>query len=90
VCRRTQKTALVTLKEASRPEGADTRYNMLSNHTSYHDLGVKYLDHRDRLLTTRRAVYQIERLGYNLTLEMSVTVLSLQLIQAVRAELHIY
>lgn len=49
---------------------------MLRNHTSYYDLGGKYFEHRDGLLTIRRAEYQIERLGYKLTFEMPETVFS--------------
>ena len=57
---------------------------MLRNHTSYYDLGGKYFEHRDGLLTIRRAEYQIERLGYKLTFEMPETVFSWQLIQAAK------
>jgi len=42
---------------------------MLGNHIAYYDIGGKYFNHRGRLLTIRRAVYQIERLGYKVTFE---------------------
>ena len=44
-------------------------HHMLSNHTSYQELGANYFDNRDHLATVRRSVRRIERLGYTVTLE---------------------
>jgi transposase len=44
-------------------------HHMLSNHTTYQELGGNYFDNRDHLATVRRSVRRIERLGYTVTLE---------------------
>ena len=44
-------------------------HHMLSNHTTYQELGANYFDNRDHLATVRRSVRRIERLGYTVTLE---------------------
>ena len=44
-------------------------HHMLSNHTSYQELGANYFDNRDHLATVRRSVRRIERLGYTVTLQ---------------------
>ena len=48
-----------------------TIYHLLRHGTTYQDLGVNYFDERRRLATVRRAVRRIERLGYQVTLEVA-------------------
>ncbi len=43
-------------------------YYLLTRQTPYQDLGVTYLDNRDRQAVERRAVRRLERLGYTVTL----------------------
>lgn len=40
-------------------------YHMLSEHTSYSDLGGNYFDERDRQATEKRLVQRLEKLGYH-------------------------
>jgi transposase len=47
-------------------------YYLLTRQTVYQDLGVGYLDQRDRLAVERRAVRRLESLGYTVTLEPAV------------------
>jgi transposase len=47
-------------------------YYLLTRQTVYQDLGVSYLDQRDRLAVERRAVRRLESLGYTVTLEPAV------------------
>lgn len=51
-------------------------YHMLRDHTSYHDLGGNYFDERQRLKVTQRAVNRLNRLGYNVSLELIQPVFS--------------
>jgi hypothetical protein len=44
-------------------------YYLLTRQTVYHELGVGYLDQRDRPAVERRAVRRLESLGYTVTLE---------------------
>ena len=44
-------------------------YYLLTRRTEYHDLGVTYLDQRDRQAVERRAVRRLEGLGYTVTLQ---------------------
>ena len=44
-------------------------YHLLRNGTTYQDLGENYFDERARLITVRRAVQRIERLGYQVALQ---------------------
>ena len=44
-------------------------YHMLSEHTSYHDLGGNYFDERDRQATEKRLVRRLEKLGYQVELQ---------------------
>lgn len=44
-------------------------YHMIRNGTPYVDLGSQYLDHTDKLRTTRRFVSRLEQLGFRVTLE---------------------
>jgi transposase len=44
-------------------------YALLTNQTTYVDLGVNYFDQRDRQAVERRAVRRLEGLGYTVTLE---------------------
>jgi len=46
-----------------------TIYHMLSNHSTYQDLGGNYFDQLHRASTLNRAVHRIERLGYKVTLQ---------------------
>ena len=46
-----------------------TIYHMLSNHSTYRDLGGNYFDHLHTASTLNRAVHRIERLGYKVTLQ---------------------
>jgi transposase len=43
-------------------------YYLLTRQTVYQDLGVTYLDNRDRQAVERRAVRRLESLGYVVTL----------------------
>jgi transposase len=47
-------------------------YYLLTRQTTFEDLGVTYLDQRDRQAVERRAVRRLENLGYSVTLEPSV------------------
>jgi transposase len=47
-------------------------YYLLTRQTVYQDLGVSYLDQRDRQAVERRAVRRLESLGYTVTLEPAV------------------
>ena len=40
-------------------------YHMLSEHTSYNELGGNYFDERDRQATEKRLVRRLEKLGYH-------------------------
>lgn len=44
-------------------------YHMLSEHTSYQDLGGNYFDERDRQATEKRLVRRLEKLGYHVELQ---------------------
>jgi transposase len=44
-------------------------YHLLTDQTTYQDLGVTYFDQRDRQAVERRAVRRLEGLGYAVTLE---------------------
>jgi transposase len=44
-------------------------YYLLTRQSAYQDLGVGYLDQRDRQAVERRAVRRLESLGYTVTLE---------------------
>ena len=44
-------------------------YHLLTDQTTYQDLGVTYFDQRDRQAVERRAVRRLEGLGYTVTLE---------------------
>jgi transposase len=46
-----------------------TIYHVLAQSTDYRELGEAYYDRRQTTRTTRRAVAQLERLGYRVTLE---------------------
>ena len=46
-----------------------TIYHVLAESTDYRELGEAYYDRRQTTRTTRRAVAQLERLGYSVTLE---------------------
>lgn len=48
-----------------------TIHSMLSKGTVYQDLGPLYFDVRDRERTVRRAVLRIEKLGYQVTLQVA-------------------
>ncbi len=67
VGRRGDKRAIVAVAHSI----ATTFYNMLSNGTIYQDLGPLYFDERDKERTIRRAVQRIEKLGYNVTLQVA-------------------
>jgi hypothetical protein len=43
-------------------------YYLLTRQTVYQDLGVSYLDQRDRQAVERRAVRRLESLGYTVSL----------------------
>ncbi len=44
-------------------------YHILSEHTSYQDLGGNYFDERDRQATEKRLVRRLEKLGYQVELQ---------------------
>ncbi len=44
-------------------------YSMLRNKTTYHDLGEKYFDQRNRQSVVTRAVRRLQSLGYTVTVE---------------------
>ena len=44
-------------------------YHMLSEHTSYNELGGNYFDERDRQATEKRLVRRLEKLGYHVELQ---------------------
>ncbi len=44
-------------------------YHMLSDGTTYHDLGPDYFDERDRQAVERRLVHRLEGLGYKVSLQ---------------------
>jgi transposase len=44
-------------------------YHLLTEHTTYHDLGVDYLEKRNRQAVERRLVRRLEALGNKVTLE---------------------
>ncbi len=44
-------------------------YHLLTEGTSYQDLGVQYFDERDRQRVERRLVHRLEALGYTVALE---------------------
>lgn len=46
-------------------------YHMLSEHTSYQDLGGNYFDERDRQATEKRLVRRLEKLGYQVELQVA-------------------
>jgi len=46
-----------------------TLYHVLAESTDYRESGAAYYDRRHPARTTRRAVAQLERLGYRVTLE---------------------
>ena len=46
-------------------------YHLLRHGTSYRERGGHYCDERDRQATVRRAVRRLERLGYQVTLEVA-------------------
>src|SRR5262245_24309100 len=46
-----------------------TIYHVLAEATDYREAGANYYDQRHAARTTRRAVAQLERLGYRVTLE---------------------
>jgi transposase len=46
-----------------------TIYHGLAEMTDYREPGTNYYDRRQAARTTRRAVAQLERLGYRMTLE---------------------
>lgn len=48
-------------------------YFLLKRQTTYQELGVNYYDERSRQAVERRAIKRLERLGYRVTLEPSVT-----------------
>ncbi len=45
---------------------------LLTCQTTFEDLGVTYLEQRDRQAVERRAVRRLESLGYTVTLEPTV------------------
>ncbi len=47
-------------------------YYLLTRQTTFEDLGVTYLEQRDRQAVERRAVRRLESLGYTVTLEPTV------------------
>ena len=47
--------------------------HVLTTHASYHDLGGDYFVARDNPEHRRRALLQLERLGYRVTLEPVIT-----------------
>ena len=46
-------------------------YHMLSEHTSYQDLGGNYFDEHDRQATEKRLVRRLEKLGYQVELQVA-------------------
>jgi hypothetical protein len=42
---------------------------MLTRHTHYQDLGMRYLENRNRRELERQAVRQLKRLGYQVQLQ---------------------
>ncbi len=46
-------------------------YYLLVRGTSYSELGDNYFDERDQQAAIKRSVHRIERLGYNVTLELA-------------------
>jgi transposase len=44
-------------------------YRMLSERTSYNELGGNYFDERDRQATEKRLVRRLEKLGYQVELQ---------------------
>jgi transposase len=49
-------------------------YHMLSEHTSYLDLGSNYFDERDRQSTEKRLVHRLEKLGFQVSLQPATQV----------------
>lgn len=49
-------------------------YHMLSEHTSYTDLGGNYFDEHDRQATEKRLVRRLEKLGYHVELQAAAQV----------------
>ncbi len=49
-------------------------YHMLSEHTSYLDLGSNYFDERDRQSTEKRLVHRLEKLGFQVSLQPAAQV----------------
>ncbi len=47
-------------------------YYLLTRQTTVEDLGVTYLEQRDRQAVERRAVRRLESLGYTVTLKPTV------------------
>jgi len=43
-------------------------YHILTRHEPYHDLGVTYVDERDRQAVERRLVKRLPSLGYDVSL----------------------
>jgi len=48
-------------------------YSLLTRASTYADLGAGYFDERDRQHTTKRLVDRLQRLGYQVNLELSAT-----------------
>lgn len=46
-------------------------YHMLSEHTSYQDLGGNYFDEHDRQAHEKRLVRRLEKLGYQVELQVA-------------------
>jgi hypothetical protein len=46
-------------------------WHILDRHVPYEDLGVNYFTHRDPDRQRRRAIAQLERLGYTVTIDAS-------------------
>ena len=46
-----------------------TAYHVLARRATYQELGADYFDRRHAERATRRAVRQLERLGYRVTLQ---------------------
>lgn len=62
--RRGRKRALVAVAHSL----VTILYHLIAGGTQYRDLGTDYFDHRDRERTQRRALDQLRRLGFEVTL----------------------
>lgn len=62
--RRGRKRALVAVAHSL----VTILYHLIADGTEYHDLGTDYFDHRDRERKQRRALDQLRRLGFEVTL----------------------